>query len=201
MSTSFESLAVLLVLLPGFLSSLVYNALQERREVSGLRQFVEALAFAFCIDLFLASFGAWPPRAPEHGVDGLPQAAGSPLFLLSQAGLALCLPAALSALVEHGLLLRVARGLRITTRTGRASAWLDAFALSHAHVELYFKDGDRILGWPVLYSDSAEEGMIYLQDPLRVTEDGRHEELPAEGLFCCNRAELKFLTFVHKRTP
>lgn len=200
MSTSFESLAVLLVILPGFLASLVYNALQERREVSGLRQFVEALAFAFGIDLILSSFGAGSPGASVHGIDGLPRSEGS-LLLLAQAGLALCLPAACSALVEHGLLLRVARGLRLTTRTGRASAWLDAFAFSPAHVELYFKDGDRILGWPVLYSDSAEEGMIYLQDPVRVTEDGRHEELPAQGLFCCNRSELKFLTFVHKRTP
>jgi len=200
MSTSFESLAVLLILLPGFLASLVYSALQERREASGLRQFMEALAFSFVIQLALGVFRLDPAVAPlvrEGRVEGVRVRASG---LMASAVLALGLPVALSILVERDLLLGGARRLRITTRTGRASVWLDVLA-QEAHVLLHFRDGTQVVGWPLYYSDSSEEGMIYLQGPSWVSEDGSRVPMNVDDLFACNRSELKFLTVVRDWSP
>jgi len=192
MSTSFESLAVLLVLLPGFLASLVYSALQERREASGFRPFMEALACSFVIQ-------AIRPYAPGEGVPlaPVPWNLGPTAKALI---LAVVLPVTLSYLVEYDLLLRTARVLRMTQRTSRPSTWLDAFAVNReAYAVLYFRDGTRVVGWPYQYSDTPEEGMIYLQEPAWVTEDDQYVAMNAEGFFCCNRSEVLFLTFVKAR--
>lgn len=202
MSTSFESLAVLLVLLPGFLASLIYNALQERREVSGFRPFMEALAFAFVIQSLLLAFGEPLPLTPVSQDGRIVGVLLGARALATSAALAVMLPAGLSGLVERDLLLPVLRRLGVTSRTGRASAWLDAFARQRAHVTIHFHDGFRVMGWPLVYSDSPDEGMIYLQDPAWVSEDDRSHPMNVDGLFVCNRAEIRFLTFseVRKRS-
>jgi hypothetical protein len=200
MSTSFESLAVLLILLPGFLASLTFSALQERREASALRQFMEALAFSFTIQLILAALGREPaivPRVHEGEVDGVLVRAGG---LAWSAAFALSLPVALSTAIERDLLLSLARRVGITTRTGRASVWLDVLS-EEAHVMLHFRDGRKVIGWPSFYSDSAEEGMIFLQSPTWVSEDGARIPMNVDGLFACNRSELKFLTIVRDWSP
>ena len=202
MNTSFESLAVLLVLLPGFLASLVYSALQERREASGFRQFMEALGFSLVIQIFLLALGEPLPFAPlsqDGRVIGV--LFGTKALTISSA-LAVLLPAGLSGMVERDLLLPWLRRLGVTSRTGRASAWLDAFARQRAHVTIHFRDGFRVIGWPLVYSDSPDEGMIYLQDPAWVSEDDQVHPMNVDGLFVCNRAEIRFLTFseVRKRS-
>jgi hypothetical protein len=197
MSTSFESVSVLLVLLPGFLASSVFTALQKRKESTAFVQFMEALAFSFLIQATVAAFGLGQPiLAQPESQEQLPGFEYRTGPLLIAVALSLALPCVLSFLTENDWVFRHARRLRITSRTGKSSMWLDLFTNNIHYFVVHFTDGSRAMGWPYSYSDTPEEGMLYLTDAVWVDDDDQLLEMGAEGLFVCNPHEVSMITLL-----
>jgi hypothetical protein len=57
---------------------------------------------------------------------------------------------------------------------------LNVFIEQQRCVIVNFTDGRRLFGWPELYSDDANEGMLYLSSPKWLTDEG--EYIPLVGM-------------------
>jgi hypothetical protein len=179
MALTNDTVMLFLLLMPGFLSSIMLNMLIVRKPPSGLLLIIEALVFSFVIYVcwgllsgqFLVTVGASGVISP--GVISRRSLVGVVVF-------SVLLPLGLSALLTHDYLFRALEWLKVTRRTGRTSVWLDVFVDQQRCVIVNFTDGRRLFGWPEYYSDDVNEGMLYLASPAWIDDDQRY--IPLTGM-------------------
>ena len=196
-----EALAILLLLLPGFACAYIVQHLAVRAKQSELEKIVEALLLSFVLYLATLPFFGYtlPVSWSSTSVGGF---AGYAVLLhwSHLAGL-LASAAALGLLhaanINHDLLLRVLRRLRITQRTARNTIWNDAFQdVSNKYILVSFADGSSLLGYLRYYSDESEDSSLFLEDAAWVFEDGSQEQIPGPGILITKQAALEFVTFL-----
>jgi hypothetical protein len=179
MALTNDTVLLFLLLMPGFVASIVLNTVIVRKPPDGLLLVIEALVFSFVIYACLGVFsGQFLVTVGPSGV-----ITPGPITRWSLAGvlgLSVVLPLVLGALLTHDYLFWVLGKLKITRRTGRASVWLDVFVEQQRCVIVNFTDGRRLFGWPEFYSDDANEGMLYLSSPKWLTDDGKY--IPFVGM-------------------
>jgi len=181
MPNSIEVLNILVFLIPGFISSVVLNALVVRKgEQKELQRVVEALVFSMLVYAIYSLFGRQPVSPDSESVPIY-----DPLSLLILVGL----------FVTNDWHMRIARKLRITNKTSRSSLWYDVFAEQGKYVIVYFKDESRVCGWPKHYSDDPEEPYIFLTDPLKF-KDGQFVEAGVHGVLITPGLEISHIEFV-----
>ena len=147
-----ETLTLFLLLVPGFVSSAVLNAIVVRQMKGRVGHVIEALVFSFLIYACLAPFFDGSPvsvevTAVEDRTTYRPTA--DPAFLISAMGLAVLLALVVGASVTHDFHMRILRWMRLTYRTARDSTWIDIFIDQRRYVEVAFTDGRRLFGWPL----------------------------------------------------
>ncbi|MEM1115160.1 MAG: DUF6338 family protein [Bacteroidota bacterium] len=192
MNWSSETVSVLIVLLPGFLSSAVLDALIVRKDRDLAGRVLEALVFSFltyAISSALLQRDAQGASFQDTGVGF----EGADLLLIL--GVAFVLPVLLSVSINNDLHMRVLRKIRVTSKTSRDAVWLDVFTDQEAYVIVNFKDGRRLFGWPMYYADSAEDGHLYLHDPAWINEEGQYVEL-ARGIFIVDASIVETIEFL-----
>jgi hypothetical protein len=194
-----EALAVLLILLPGFLCARIVQALCVRAGQTELDKVVEALLYSFVIYVvFALSVGGLPValhvesvgEAKRYAVETKPGA----LLILAAIALALSLLVSLSTTQDlHGRLLR---RLRVTQRTARSSVWSDVFHMLGGYVQIELADGRNILGWLRYYSDTPEESSLYLEDAAWIGLDGKTVKIPGPGVLLTAQSGIRTIMFL-----
>ena len=146
MEVSAEALAILLVLLPGFLASRIVGAIAVRRAKRHMGEIIiEALVISVLIYTALGLIG--------YGVIVFDSAGGSvPRADLGRAWQPLAAAVLFAVLygtsINHNWHMGLLRWMKVTNRTARTSTWLDVFAEQRGGVVVQYSDGRRLTGWP-----------------------------------------------------
>jgi hypothetical protein len=164
-----EALLIFIFLTPGFISSAIMNFLVVREDKKELTKIVEALAFSLIIYTIYAILHGQSPVILDS-TSGTVVYNYDAVGFLWLAGITLLIPIAISYCITNDLHMKLARILRITTKTARPSIWLDVFYNNKKHIIIDFENGRRLYGWPMYYSDNPKEPYLFLYKPYWVQE-------------------------------
>ncbi len=168
---TFEAFQITLFLIPGFLSSIILNALIVQKEKNKFNLIIEALIFSLFIYLPLAILNQSNPLIIDSQFK-ISYNAVSMIFLVI---FSLIYPMVLSFLINNDELLKFARKIHITKRTSRESVWYDVFYDHNNLIVVNFLDGRRLCGYPLHYSDNPEHPYLYLKKPAWITTNENKE--------------------------
>jgi len=201
-AVGFETLAVLLVLLPGFLAAGIIRTLCVRTKQTEFDKLIEALVFSFIAYAeFVAIFRRFPLQAPQSSSESAAAYYLSSihpsdvLFLLALGATTGILVGASITNDLHG---RVFRRLRLTNRTSRPSIWLDVFSEVKDYVQVEFQDGRSLIGWPRYFSDSPEESSLFLENAAWIKADGSTVEIPGSGILVTKEMAIEAIMFLRE---
>lgn len=199
-AVGFETLAVLLVLLPGFLASSIVRTLCVRKEQTEFDKLIEALVYSFiAYAAFVAIFHRFPLQTLEKNSQtvalfNLSSPRPSDVLVLLALGIATGILFGASITNDlHGKLLRV---LRLTNRTSRPSIWLDVFSEVKDYVQIEFGDGRSLIGWPRYFSDNPEESSLFLENAAWIKSDGTTVEIPGSGVLITKEMPIEAIMFL-----
>jgi hypothetical protein len=180
----------MVVLLPGFLASTILNLILVRRPEDSLARLVEALVLSFIIYAVLYGLlkvNPWDLNDPSSI---------NSRFILAAALLSVLLPLLMGILVTTDLHMKALRAIGVTSKTARDTAWLDVFTDQKRYVIINLVEGRRIFGWPMYFSNTPEEGLIYLYDPAWIDTEGNYVPIGAHGLFIVDRGRIETIEFL-----
>jgi hypothetical protein len=204
MPSSFEALAILLILLPGFLAAYILQSLATRPKQTDLERVIEALIFSLLIYLvYILTSGTGLPVSWRLEKD----AAGNPAYTVEAAWrrltlLTLVLPVLLGIvsawLVEHDLLLRVLRFCKLTERTSRSSTWIDVMTEINSVAQVELADGRKVMGWITYYSVDPDDSSLFLEEAAWVSEENEGDLVPIKGpgILLTKEAGIRSVTFL-----
>jgi hypothetical protein len=203
MEITYEALTIFLLLIPGFLSSAILNAIVVRKRSEGFSAIIEALVFTFLIYVVVALVYNRAPVSVTitETSDGKNYALNlMPGVLALTFALSVSIPLLLGVLVTHDLHMKVLRAIKITHKTARENAWLDVFIDNNRFVIVNLSDGRRVSGWPMYYSDDPSERMLYLKDPAWVVDkDGKSDyiDMDIDGIFLVKQDLIMSIEFTN----
>ena len=195
MSITVDAFAVLLLLVPGFLTSKILNAIAVRRGKGHMAEIIEALVFSFLIYAVLHAVGWSVVTMNESDGSYTPQVDLEyvPHALVLAVVLALAFGISINRDWHMGLLRRAG----ITSGTARINTWVDVFTDHDSDVLITYTDGRRLTGWPAYFSDGPEEGLLYLRNPAWVDDSGAVQEIGVDGILILNRDDIESISFVN----
>lgn len=195
----FETVIVLVILLPGFLCARIVQALCVRREQTELDKVVEALLYSFLIYLICAALRvAVPVTLVVQAVGDVTKYSIEPhtRSLVWFAVVAVALALLLAASETNDSIGRVLRWLRVTQRTGRASLWSDVFHTFSGYVQVELQDGRSLLGWVRLYSDMWDEPGVFLEDACWVDSTNNTIPIVGPGILVTKDSGIRSIAFL-----
>jgi hypothetical protein len=205
MPQGLQAFAILLLLLPGFLSARILQMLCARPKQSELDKVVEALLFSFVGYLLLAATtGAdlplsWSTISDHSGTHYFLQIHRARLALL--AFNALLLGFGWAWIINHDTLLGWLRRGRFTQRTSRISVWNDIFHTLGGTIQVGLKDGRMARGWLRCYSDEAKDSTFFLEAAAWIGPDGEEYPVDGPGILFTKESGIQFVIFLRDRLP
>jgi hypothetical protein len=191
-----EALAILFVLLPGFLCAYITQSLAVRRQQSDTEKVIEALIFSLILYLItLPHFGFTLPVHWQPGTNGSFQIAANYRHLLTLFVLSVAFGVLYAANINHDWLMGLMRWANVTERTARTSIWNDAFQEISGWVQVGFEDGTQIRGWVRYYSDEAGDSSLFLERAAWIDGDDR-SEIEGPGILLTAAAKIITITFL-----
>jgi hypothetical protein len=207
MPVTFAALGVMLLLLPGFLTAYIVQALCVRRKQSDLDKVIEALIFSLVSYVISASLiGAglpltWQVQAGPGGSTYYRVANIEP----GKLSILLIVPILLGlviALAINNDLLRFlrrirGRGFHLTDRTTRSSIWNDVLKDIVGVAQIELSDGRSVIGWVKYYSDDPEDASVFLERAAWVnTDTDALDEIPGAGILVTKAADIRTVMFL-----
>lgn len=199
MQISIETLVIFAYLIPGFVSTAILNAIIVRRSKDSFGQVVEALVFSFAIYALISIYTGGSPVELDATIVGQTttyMTTYNPRVIIPVFTLALILPLILGASITNDWHMILLRKIKVTHKTARESVWLDVFTDQRRRIIVNLDDGTRVFGWPLYYSDTPEEGKVYLYRPAYLTKDGKTQPLPIHGLFLVKQQKIASIEFL-----
>jgi hypothetical protein len=186
-----QTLAALLILLPGFVSARIARALSAQADQSELERVIEALMFSFfTYVVYVLFFGT---SLPIEFLPPFQVYRWRVVFLLAVA----CALGLLWGFVHaKDLPLRLLRRWKLTQRTSRDSVWNDVFSSLAGTAQVGLHDGRNLIGWIRRYSDSRDERSLFLEKASWVQEDGSLVEIDGNGILLTDKAEIEYVMFL-----
>jgi Family of unknown function (DUF6338) len=196
----FEGLAILLILLPGFLCSGLIQLLCVRPAQTEFDKVREALLYSFIIYvIFICAFGPASPvslnLSEENGVKSYgfkPDIAS----IVKLAIISVVLALAVGATVTNDISGKFFRLIRSTQRTSRSSVWSDTFHVLSGWVEVELGDGRRVVGWLRYYSDEPEPTSLFLEKAYWV-RDAERVPIKGPGILITQKLGIRTVEFRH----
>ncbi len=202
MPGTMQALAVMFILLPGFLAAYILQSLVTRPKQSDLEKVVEALIFSFVVYLISALIIgtrlpiSWYPEKDAYGnaTYGVSLSWWKLLVLLL---LPVVLGLVSALLLEHDYVLCALRWARLTDRTGRASTWNDVLQDVDGVAQVELADGRSVMGWGRYYSDDADDASLFLERAawVKTGSDGL-EPIPGPGILLTKEAGIRSIMFL-----
>jgi len=197
MDITAETVTIFVYLIPGFLSSQILNCVLVRKEKDHLAKIVEALVFTFIIySIISLCIRQSPVTLIAKKIDATTEYSiqYNPTVVLPIIILSILFPLALGYLATTDKHMALLRRLRITDKTARDTVWLDVFTEQKRYVVVNLSDGRRVFGWPMCYSNTPEEGLLYLRNPSWITK-GKYVDLKIHGLFLVKANNIDSIEF------
>jgi len=221
MNLSTDLIALLLVLLPGFITCRVIAALFVTKPAGTSDRLSWALVWAFVDYMLLQVVAVWSPRLiarpaltgipvstgasdkPALGLAALPVSVPStPWGIVAVMAIAVAVGLLVALVSTHGWHMWLLRKLKATRRTSHASVWADAFYECRGAVLVQLKDGVAVWGIPRFFADTAEEGSLFLEQPHLAGNDGMLVEIPAcTGLLVTGASAVESVQFLAAEPP
>jgi Family of unknown function (DUF6338) len=194
----FEALAVLLVLLPGFISARIVDSLCTKSKQSELDTVVEALIYSFFVYVLLIATTGRLPFSVSVETKG---ATSEYLFIPALRPLAMSAVLAgllglLSALnVNYGMTRKALEKLKITRGLAKESVWIDTFKNIGGYVQVQLKDGRSIIGWVRRYSETSTDPSLFVDNAAWFVE-GETVNIPGPGILIRKEAGIQTISFL-----
>lgn len=193
---SFQALQILMFLIPGLISATIVDVLIVRGKKKEFERIMEALILSMLIyTIYSFVSGTSPVTLNQLETTGTYSFDRGSLLWLTL--LSIGISVLVSCFITTDLHMRLARFLRVTTKTARPSVWLDVFHNLKRYIIVEFVDGTRLMGWPSHYSDDPEQQYLFLSEPAWVVEvDGRlkFEKLDKlEGVLITPEKRIKYI--------
>jgi hypothetical protein len=184
-SISLTTVYILLLLLPGFVSSLIARSLSFKPDMTQFDKLISAFVYTFFIHIIYVlvsgSFTPWTIQLQNGEIHVQVVSRVGVAFFLAVAVLMGCLAGLLKNKDWH---MGLARALQLTSRTSRQSLWTDVFLdKKGATVSVLLKDGRSVYGWPEYFADSFHDGpVVFLKEASWRTEGGDPVRIPDPGI-------------------
>ncbi len=196
---TYEALAALLLLLPGFLTAEFIRVLSTRPERTEFDKVVQALSYSLInYTVFAALGGKFPITARVEPLNGVERYSLEiqpwPMAELVLIAVAL---AFIVAVAVNKDILSLLRRFRVTQRTFRVSVWNDTFQTFGGFVQVELGDGRRVVGYLRFYSDTAEECSLFLEDAAWLREDGVQFPINGPGVLLTKEAGIHAVLFLN----
>lgn len=180
-----ETILLLFLLVPGFISSSIFRCIVKTGKRDALSHLFEVLSFSLVIYTIVSATVGWTPIVKMNGAND----EVNMVFLCEYVTLILIcvvvifLPLLLAAIIENDLHMKTFRWLKITTQTSRSSTWHDAFASGNRFVSVMLKDGRTVVGSVMYYTgSSSQKKYIYIYKHAWVDDNGEYIESNAHGM-------------------
>ncbi|MFN0009438.1 MAG: DUF6338 family protein [Planctomycetota bacterium] len=196
-----------MLLLPGFLAGRVFSLVAIQRRRSTLDTLGEIVLLEF---LIVCTYGigsdhlgwmpalVWPtPQDLESGTVDILRANGR--ALASLLGLAVLSGVALGWLHNLDQPLGLLRHLGITKQSTHATVWQATLYEYGRWVVVHLDSGDRIVGWPRQFSDTPEEGALFLSEAAFIGEDNDLSEIQGPGILLTRESRIRMIEFLDMR--
>lgn len=187
-----ESFAVLIILLPGFLTKKIIDGLVIREKPSAVKEITEALLFSLVIYSFLLITSYFLPFLKMFTLKTIAEKEfpkiianinfGNVLFLLIGS---VILGLGFVKIVHEGWYYRLLRNKKFTftNRTGRIDVWTDVFTEHRKKwILVTLEDGAKILGWPDFYSENPLKRELFIADATITYNDGNKKDIKGPGV-------------------
>ncbi|MEJ1416996.1 MAG: DUF6338 family protein [Candidatus Sedimenticola sp. (ex Thyasira tokunagai)] len=188
MSITYETINILFLLVPGFISIRVLDTVITRKDADNPSKIVEAFVFSFLIYACVNFIYSWEPLVKAQQKDNIFEYVftNDVTLLGLTILLAIVIPLVFGAFIHNDLHTAILRRFNVTDKTSRSSVWQDVYINEKRHVVAHLKDGRRVYGWPMYYSHNSEEPHLYLFQPAWVTDDGEYIECQTHGILLKN---------------
>jgi len=191
---SSDLLDLFMKLLPGFLAAAAFHALTPYPKRDVFERVVAALIFMLFAQLIVAavhSLALW------IGTSGFALGEWSEETALAWgAAVGLVLGVAWAHVVNNGLTHSFLRKLGTTKKTSLPTQWFSAFARCERYVILQFKDGRRLMGWPLEWPDEPESGHFLIERPGWILDDGTKAEMHQIEVFLVSAKDVEAVEFL-----
>lgn len=198
MKFTYETLNLLLLLFPGLISSRIICLIDRKQKKDNVKLIFDVLIYSFLSFVIVDWLYSWEPIfSINKSVDNVYTYTASSdvkaiaLTLISS----VTLPIVVGAFLHHDLHMRVLRFLKVTNKTSRDTAWDDVFTNTDRYITIHLKNGNRLTGWPMYYSNSPDEGFLYIYEPAWVDDDNQYLETNSHGVLV-NKDEIEFVEFL-----
>jgi len=162
------------------MSGQIFYSLFQVEDVSVPKRLLDALMFSFIIYLLVSLFVSWEPLACVMEDEGQLKYIfnqNNRLIWLSIVAIVF-VPIIIGFFYFSDIVNAILRKLNITTKTSRTNTWNDAFLSQDRYVIVTLKDGNRVRGYPIMFSTDPEEGYLYLYNPAWVNDEKETESEP-----------------------
>lgn len=190
---SAQAVQLLRFLLPGFMAAWLFYGLTSHSKPSQFERVVQALILTFAIQVLVL-----PVKAVATALGGVvavgPWTASS--SLVTSFVLATAVGAALAYFTNKDWLHTRLRALGFTSKTAHPSEWYCVFDRQRTYVILQLRDGRRLYGWPKEWSNTPEEGQLYIQEPSWIDDEGKTVDLPQLDGILVHSKDVQWVEFV-----
>jgi hypothetical protein len=192
---SIEILTILIFLFPGLLSVSIINLLVIRRkQEKDIYLIIEALLLSIVEYGIYSIFTKFPPISRIDLGDTIFFSINSPEFPILLI-ISFIIPIIISLCINSDIHMKIARLLKLTSKTSRMSVWNDAFQNSNKYVIIVFSNGRRVYGWPLFYSDEPNEQYIYLYRPYWIIKN-KFIDAKVDGILITPEQKIEFIEFL-----
>lgn len=171
---------VLLLLIPGLVTTLVYYGMSEQEKPTQFNLVVLALIFTVIVHSVISLIVGLFPLSRMFA-DNLKFGAEQSLFIF----MALIVGLALAALANSDWVHSKLRKLGLTQKSWYPSVWSRVFREYRTYVVLHLKDERRLYGWPQIWPQSSDDGHFLITRASWITETklrgARIETVSGEG--------------------
>jgi hypothetical protein len=200
----FEGLAILLILLPGFLCAGLIQSLCVRPTQTELDKVWEALLYSFVIYVLftLLAGSSMPVDLRVSETNGAKQFSIQlqPRLLAILMLISVVLALAIGGIATNDLSGKVFRRLRLTQRTTRRSVWSDTFHDYGGIVLVELGDSRRVEGWVRYYSDEPTPASLFLERAAWVTDENTLTPIEGPGILITESIGIQTIEFLRWET-
>jgi hypothetical protein len=196
----FEAIAVLVILLPGFLAASIKQRLAVNREQSELDKIIEALLYSFVTYVIFTALARTLPINFKVEVKGEirsysvePPDVWRLLLLLV---IPIVLGVGMAYLTNADTLGRIFRWMRVSRRTWRDSIWTDVFYNFGEAVQVELADGRSVIGWLRYFSDTPDGASLFLERAAWVGPDLKPIEIKGPGILLTKETGIRSVAFL-----
>lgn len=165
-----EAIVFLLILIPGFVASNIFELLTKRgKRGSTIEIIIRGLLWSlivwipYMITARIFDILINPINLLEKNLNSycFKQYLISITFILSTS---IIISVVQSAISNRGIPFKLLKRLRITKLTGDPNIWVTVFRYEGRWIRVFLKNGYKYIGWPAIYPQGDEKDMIVLKN-------------------------------------